>query len=151
LLPGFSLTLIPGDPVGDSGTLESVAMTKRWPCLVITVLSMLVAVRLAGCASLPPEKSVRSINDIAGEWRGTIRFGLGPFEFVNVTINPDSTMVMEWGSNTKWGRVMVADGRASFDLGIWSGSLYYLEGSEKRVLLMKANFGVFDAQLTPLK
>jgi hypothetical protein len=126
-------------------------MRRSRPCIVITGLFLLVAVVLAGCASLPPEKPVMSINDIAGEWRGTIRFGLGPFEAVNVTINPDSTMVMEWGSNTRWGKVMVADGRASFDLGIWSGPLYYLEASEKRVLLMKANFGVFDAQLTPVK
>jgi hypothetical protein len=118
---------------------------------VITVLSLLVAVLPAGCASLPPERPVTSINDIVGKWRGTVRFGLGPFEFVNVTINPDSTMVMEWGSSTKWGRVTLANGRASFDLGIWSGSLYYLEGPGERVLLMKANFGVFDAQLTPLK
>ena len=112
---------------------------------------VLIVVLLAGCASLPPERPVTSIDDIAGEWRGTIRFGLGPFEFVNVTINPDSTMVMEWGSNTRWGRVMVADGRASFDLGIWSGPLYYLEGPDRRGLLMKANFAAFDAQLMPVK
>ena len=112
---------------------------------------VLIAGFLAGCASLPPEKPVTSVNDIAGEWRGTIRFGLGPFEFVNVTINPDGTMVMQWGINTRWGRVTVANGRASFDLYIWTGSLYYLEGPEGRVLLMKAAFGAFDAQLTPVK
>ena len=112
---------------------------------------VLIVVLLAGCASLPPERPVTSINDIAGEWRGTIRFGLGPFEFVNVTINPDSTMVMQWGSNTRWGRVMAANGRAGFDLYNWSGPLYLLEGREGRVLLMKAAFGAFDAQLTPLK
>ena len=112
---------------------------------------VLIVVLLAGCASLPPEKPVTSINDIAGQWRGTIRFGLGPFEFVNVTINPDSAMVMQWGSNTRWGRVMAANGRASFDLYGWSGPLYLLEGPEGRVLLMKAAFGAFDAQLTPLK
>ncbi len=114
-------------------------------------LAVLIAVPLAGCASLPPEKPVTSISDIAGEWRGTIRFGLGPFEFVNVTINPDSTMVMQWGVNTTWGRVAVVNGRASFDLGIWSGPLYYLEGPQGRFLIMQPVFGAFNAQLTPLK
>ena len=65
----------------------------------------LIALLLAGCASLPPEKPITSINDIAGEWRGTIQFGAGPFQFVNVSIRPDATMVMEWGINTRWGRV----------------------------------------------
>jgi hypothetical protein len=80
----------------------------------------LVALLLAGCASLPPEKPITSIGDIVGEWRGTIQFGAGPFQFVNVSIRPDATM-------------------------------YYLEGPEGRFLLLKANFGVFDAQVSPVK
>ena len=112
---------------------------------------MLIAVLLGGCASLPPEKPVTSISDIAGEWRGTIRFGAAPFQFVNVSINPGATMVMQWGINTRWGRVAVVNGRASFDLEIWTGALYYLEGPEGRFLLMQATFGVFDAQVSPVK
>ena len=111
----------------------------------------LLALLLGACASLPPEKPVTSINDIVGAWRGTIQFGVGPFEFVDVTINPDATMVMVWGVNTKWGRVAVVNGRTSFDLEIWTGTIYYLEGPERRFLLLKANFGVFDAQVSPVK
>jgi hypothetical protein len=111
----------------------------------------LIALLLAGCASLPPEKPITSINDIAAEWRGTIQFGAGPFQFVNVSIRPDATMVMEWGINTRGGRVAVVNGRASFDLEIWTGTIYYLEGPEGRLLLLKASFGVFDAQVSPVK
>ena len=110
----------------------------------------LIAVLLAGCASLPPEKPVTSISDIAGEWRGTIRFG-GPFQFVDVSIKPDATMVMQWGINTRWGRVAVVNGRATFDLEIWTGAIYYLEGPEGRFLLIQAIFSVFDAQVSPVK
>ena len=112
---------------------------------------VLLAVLLAACASLPAERPITAIGDIVGEWRGTIQFGAGPFQFVNVTINPDSTMVMGWGINTRWGRVAVVNGRASFDLEIWTGTVYYLEGPEGRFLLLKANFGVFAAQVSPVK
>jgi len=111
----------------------------------------LLSVLLAGCASLPPEKPVTSISDIAGEWRGTIRFGAGPFQFVDVSIRPDATMVMQWGINTRWGRVAVVNGRATFNLEIWTGAIYYLEGPEGRFLLIQAAFGVFDAQVSPVK
>jgi hypothetical protein len=112
----------------------------------------LLGLLLGACASLPPEKPVTSINDIVGAWRGTIQFGVGgPFQFVDVTINPDATMVMVWGINTRWGRVAVVNGRATFDLGIWTGTISYLEGPQGRVLLLYANFGVFTAQVSPVK
>jgi hypothetical protein len=111
----------------------------------------LLAILLGACASLPPEKPVTSINDIVGAWRGTIQFGAGPFQFVDVTINPGATMVMVWGINTRWGRVAVVNERATFYLEIWTGTMSYLEGPQGRVLLLHANFGVFTAQVSPVK
>jgi hypothetical protein len=112
--------------------------------------ALLAAVLLAGCASLPPEKPLSSINEIVGTWRGLVRFGLGPYQFLYVTFNPDSTMVAQWGVNTKWGRVSLLDGRGHFELYIWSGTLYYYEGPEDRVIIMQAVFAEFDAQVRPL-
>ena len=60
-------------------------------------------------------------------------------------------MVMQSGINTRWGRVAVVNGRATFDLEIWTGAIYYLEGPEGRFLLIQATFGVFDAQVSPVK
>ncbi len=60
-------------------------------------------------------------------------------------------MVMQWGINTRWGRVAVVNGRATFNLEIWTGAIYYLEGPEGRFLLIQAAFGVFDAQVSPVK
>ena len=100
---------------------------------------------------MPPEKPVTSINDIVGAWRGTIQFGVGPFEFVDVDIKPDATMVMVWGINTRWGRVAVVNGRATFALEIWRGTIYQLEGPQGRFLLLQANFDVFKAQVSPVR
>jgi hypothetical protein len=111
----------------------------------------LLGLLLGACASLPPEKPVTSINDIVGSWRGTIQFGAGPFQFVDVDVKPDATMTMVWGINTRWGRVAVVNGRATFDLQIWTGTISHLEGPQGRVLLLYANFGVFTAQVSPVK
>ena len=111
----------------------------------------LLALLLGACASLPPEKPVTSVNDIVGDWRGTIQFGSGPFQFVDVSIKPDATMTMVWGINTRWGRVAAVNGRAAFDLEIWTGTIYHLEGPKGRFLLLQANFNVFNAQVSPVR
>ena len=110
---------------------------------------LLAAVLLAGCAPVPPPMPVPSIQTIQGKWYGQIKFGGGPYQMLWLTVNPDAGLVMVWGSNTKWGKVLLYDGRARFDVGTWSGTLNYYEGSEGRLLTMDADFNVFDARVKP--
>lgn len=119
----------------------------RFAC---AALLLMAAVAPAGCASLPPARAVTDINLIAGRWRGQITFGRGPYQLFYLTINPDVTMVASWGADTRWGKVTLEGARARFSLYIWSGSLDYLEGSGERVLLLKEDFGHWDAIVRPL-
>ncbi len=112
-------------------------------------LSLLAAVLLAGCASLPPAQPITSIETIQGRWQGQIRFGFGSYQMLYLTVNPDATVLMEWGVNTRWGRVLIGGGRARFEIYIWSGNLGYFAGPEGRILTMQSDFAAFDAQLTP--
>lgn len=44
----------------------------------------------------------------------------------------------------------VADGRARFELYLWSGDLQYLVGPGERIIVIKDDFLTFYAQATPL-
>ena len=114
--------------------------------------ALLVAAALApaGCASLPPARSVTDINLIAGRWRGQIAFGRGPYQLFYLTINPDRTLVASWDGGTRWGKVMLEGARTRFTFYIWSGSLDYLEGGGERVILLKEDFSHWDAIVRPL-
>ena len=61
--------------------------------LVLAALAL-----VAGCASVP-SKPLTDIQAIEGKWRGTITVGMGAPQFYYLTVNPDSTIVMEWGPN----------------------------------------------------
>ncbi len=114
--------------------------------------ALLAVLLLAGCASaLPPERSVTDLRAIEGRWRGNIKFGLGPYEIFYLTVNPDAAIVASWGATTRWGKITLEKGKVRFDLYIWSGDLYYFEGPGSRVILMKEDFGTWDAQVTPLR
>jgi hypothetical protein len=114
----------------------------RFAC---AALLLMAAAAPAGCASLPPSRAVTDINLIAGRWRGQIAFSRGPYELFYLTINPDSTLMASWGATTRWGKVTLEGGRARFSVYIWSGTLDYLEGGGERVILLKEDFGHWDA------
>lgn len=109
-----------------------------------------VALGPAGCASLPPVRAVSDVNLIAGRWRGQITFSRGPYELFYLTINPDGTLVGSWDGVTRWGKVSLEGTRTRFGMYIWSGTLDYLEGGGERVLLLKEDFGAWDAIVRPL-
>ena len=116
-----------------------------------SIVALLVLVALLGaCATLPPAAPIPDIDAIAGQWRGNIQFGHGPYEILYVTIGRDGALAASWGITTRWGNVTVANGRARFELYLWSGDLEYLVAPGQRMIVMKDDFLTFYAQATPL-
>ena len=113
-------------------------------------LLIVAALVPAGCAPLPPARQVTDLNLIAGRWRGQIVFNRGSYQLFYLTINPDGTLIATWDGGTRWGKVMLEGGRTRFSFYIWSGSLDYLEGDGQRVILLKEDFGAWDAIVRPL-
>jgi hypothetical protein len=116
----------------------------------LAALQLIAAVAAAGCASLPPARAVTDMNMVAGRWRGQIAFSRSPYELFYLTINPEGTLVASWDAVTRYGKVTLEGGRARFRLFVWSGSLDYLEGGSERVILLKEDFGHWDAIVRPL-
>jgi hypothetical protein len=114
------------------------------------VLLVAAALASAGCAPLPPARQVTDINLIAGRWQGQIAFSRGSYQLFYLTINPDSTLIASWDGVTRWGKVTIEGGRTRFSFYIWSGNLDYLEGAGDRVILLKEDFGHWDAIVRPL-
>ena len=110
-----------------------------------------LAVLLAGCTTFPPPAPISEVGVIAGQWRGTIQFGRGPYEFFYLTVNPDGGIVAWWGSTTRWGHVALGGSRARFALYLWSGDLEYFEGAGRRLITLREDFDGFNAQATPLR
>ena len=104
----------------------------------------------AGCASLPPARAVTEIALVAGRWQGQIAFARSSYQLFYLTINPDGTVVASWDGVTRYGKVTLEGARTRFSLYIWSGTLDYLEGGGQRVILLKEDFGSWDAIVRPL-
>ena len=104
----------------------------------------------AGCASLPPARQVTDMALIAGRWQGQITFARGSYQLFYLTIEPDGRVVASWDGVTRYGKVTLEGPRTRVSFYIWSGSLDYLEGSGQRVILMKEDFGAWDAIVRPL-
>jgi hypothetical protein len=113
-------------------------------------LLMVALLTPAGCASLPPARAVTDVALIAGRWQGQIAFARSSYQLFYLTINPDATVVASWDGVTRYGKVALEGARTRFSFHIWSGSLDYLEGDGQRVILLKEDFGAWDAIVRPL-
>ena len=111
-------------------------------------LILLAAALVLGASSVTG-KPITDIRMIQGKWRGQISFTGGPYEIYYLTINPDSSLAASWGITTRHGKVSLEGARTRFTLYIWSGDLQYFAAGDRRVLILKEDFGTFDAQLTP--
>ena len=113
---------------------------------------LVVLALLAGCATVPsiPLTDIRAIE---GKWRGTITAGMGSPQLYYLTVNPDSTIVAEWGMNWQWGTITLSGGKARFEIShLTSGDLlYFNDAKEGRVITMTADFGGWYVYVTPLK
>jgi uncharacterized protein YndB with AHSA1/START domain len=125
-------------------------VTKLRSLRVTFVLGALALV--AGCATVPsiPLTDIRAIQ---GKWRGTITVDMGTPQFYYLTVNPDSTIVAEWGSNWQWGTISLGGGRARFEIShLTSGTLLYFSNpKEGRVITMTPDFGGWYVYVTRLQ
>jgi len=112
-------------------------------------LALAVLALVAGCASVP-SKPLADMRAIEGKWRGTITVGMGAPQFYYLTVNPDSTIVAEWGPNWQWGKITLSGGQARFEIShLTSGTLLYFDGSDGRVITMTPDFGGWYVYVTP--
>ena len=118
--------------------------------LLGAALLLAAVVTPAGCTSLPPARTVTDVALIAGRWPGQIAFARSSYQLFYLTINPDATLVATWEGGTRYGKVTLEGARTRFSFYIWSGSLDYLEGGGERVILLKEDFGAWDAIVRPL-
>lgn len=117
--------------------------------LFAAVLLLAALTTPAGCAPLPPARPVTDMALIAGEWRGQITFARSSYQLFYLTIEPSGRVVGSWDGVTRYGQVTLG-ARPRLSLYIWSANLDYLEGSGQRVILLKEDFGAWDAIVRPL-
>ena len=117
--------------------------------MVGAVLAATLLMTAPGDTVLPPARAVTAISLIAGRWQGRIAFTGRSYELFYLTINRDGSLVASWDGVTRYGKITLERGRARFGLFVWSGNLDYLEGGGERVLLMKEDFGAWDAIVRP--
>jgi uncharacterized protein YndB with AHSA1/START domain len=114
--------------------------------LAVAALSL-----LAGCATVP-SVPLTDVRPIVGKWRGTISVGMGAPQFYYLTVNPDASIVAEWGVNWQWGTITLNGGRARFELShLTSGTLLYFNDKGGRVITMTPDFGGWYVYVTPLQ
>ena len=118
--------------------------------LFAAVLLLAALVTPAGCASLPPARPVTDMALIAGKWQGQITFARSSYQHFYLTNEPRGRVVDSWDGVTRYGQVTLGGPRPRVSLYIWSATLDYLEGSGQRVILLKEDFGAWDAIVRPL-
>ncbi len=118
--------------------------------LTAAVLVLAALTTPAGCASLPPARPVTDMGLIAGQWQGQIAFARSSYQLFYLTIEPSGRVVASWDGVTRYGQVTLGGARPRISFYIWSANLDYLEGGGQRVLLLKEDFGAWDAIVRPL-
>jgi hypothetical protein len=101
---------------------------------------------LASCATTPPTP-VASVEPLVGKWAGTVDTG-GPFdELFYLTVNPDGSIVAQWGQNWSWGKITVANGRVTYEMTPppLEGSVRFYQGDGRPAMYLDDLFAEFHA------
>lgn len=119
---------------------------------------MLVALIVAGCASLPPARTATTMNAIAGKWEGTIHARNGAKIPFTSTIHESGTVDIVVPSLSNPGpnfvtRVTIEGGKYRWksDTTGRTGTYTLHEGDGRRVLVSQADDGSIYAEATPAK
>jgi len=112
---------------------------------------LLATVLLGGCASAA-STPITSIQAIAGKWQGTITLGSGSQEFYYLTVHPDGSIVAQWGTNWKWGKITLSGGQGSFELlERVTGTVQYYDQPSGRSLTLTPEFESWIVYVTPVR
>ncbi len=103
---------------------------------------------LAGCAS-SPARTLTGIEPLVGTWAGTVDLG-GRLQLFYATINADQALVAAWGLNWSWGRIMIANGQATYQMTPppLEGTMRLYQEDGKPTLHMDDLFASFHAVVT---
>jgi hypothetical protein len=133
--------------------------TRSEEHMVTRSASLLLAATLGllGCASIQGAtwSPIDGVSAVAGTWTGTVTPGhwavADPF---TITITPDGQLTAKWDSNTAWGKVTVANGRATFEMEptIFEGTIRLFEsGGGKRELVLDDEVQSLSARVVQQK
>jgi hypothetical protein len=113
---------------------------------------LLVAIVLAGCATLPPVKQIEDVKILAGDWEGLITLPSDDqIVRVRLTIKEDGSLVVPTSTSTVNGTIYLSGGQALFRTSRpSSGTVTLYEGDGKRMLRFVATDGV-STDVTPVK
>lgn len=121
---------------------------KRGRSVRFAAVGILVAL-LAACASAPPTP-LDSVEPLVGKWAGTVAPEGGSQIFFYLTINPDRTLVANWGITWATGSVALANGKATYKMQPqqYEGAITYYAGPGKPTIYMQDTFASFYAVAT---
>ncbi len=113
----------------------------RWKNLGVMLKAsltlLLIGAFLAGCATLPPVKAIKSPKDIVGTWVGPYSSNHGSVRLTTVTITGNGRISLKNEMIDRNRRFRIKDGKAIMG----QGELTLHEGEARRILVLQNQNG----------